>query len=90
MAIYYTCIEAGIVRKFPEKVTEKKAIEELEDNRLKVEETGDCFSSINGWIVHSVFFVRGKKVMRIWDSSLNGFRPIKGEIILPKSIKCSC
>ena len=87
MAIYYTCIKAGIVKKFPEKVTERKAIEELGDNRLKVEETGDCFSSINGWIVHSVFFVRGRKVMRIWDSTSNGFRPIKEKITLHKSIE---
>jgi len=32
MAIYYTCVERGVVRKFPEKITEKKALEELEDN----------------------------------------------------------
>jgi len=87
MAIYYTCIKWGIVRKFPEKITERKAIEQLEDNQIKDDETGVCFSSINGRTVHSVFFTKGRKVMRIWDSTSNGFRPIKKEIILPKSIK---
>jgi len=87
MAIYYTYIEGGIVRKFPKKITERKAIEELEKNRVEGEESGVCCSFISNIIVHSVFFTRGRKVMRIWDSTLNEFRPIKEEIILPKSIK---
>ena len=87
MAIYYTCIEGGVVRKFPEKVTERIAIEELESNRIKDKETGACFSFIKGWTIHSVFFVRGRRVMRIWDSDSPGFRPIKDKMILPNSIE---
>jgi len=87
MAIYYTCIERGVVRKFPEKVTEKKALEELEDNWIKDEESKVCFSFINGWTVQSVFFVRGRKVIRIWDSNIKGFREMKDEIILHESIE---
>jgi len=87
MAIYYTYIEGGIVRKFPKKITERKAIEELEKNRVEGEESGVCCSFISNVIVHSVFFTRGRKIMRIWDSTLNGFRPIKESFNLHKSIK---
>ena len=87
MAIYYTCIPYDRVKKFPEKVTERKAIEELENNQTKDKETEMCLSTFCGWTVYSVFFVRGRRVMRIWDSHINGFRLIKDKMILPNSIK---
>ena len=80
MAIYYTCIPYDKVKKFPEKITEKEALKQLNSNRTKDEESGMCLSTLCGWTVHSVFFVRGRRVTRIWDSHIKGFRPIKDKI----------
>ena len=75
--IYYTNIEIGNVMYLPEKIDQEEAVEELKKNRIKDKKTGICLSVLHGWHVHSVFFVENYKIMHIWDSSLNDYRPEK-------------
>lgn len=87
--VYYTCVEGGEVKRFPQSITRREAVKELKQRRVKDEETGVCLSSLLGWTVHSVFFVRDNIVTHIWDSTLNGYRDYSHikKIVIPNSLR---
>jgi hypothetical protein len=92
MATYlYTTYEAGKIDFLPIDSSHQKVLKQLYKNRRKVSGysnkglvlIGGFFSHIRcanirfPYKLHSVFFVKNGKVTKIWDASLNGFRPKK-------------
>ena len=102
MAIFYTNCEGGNIQPLPIKSMHQKIAKQLYRHRQKRKENEDFVSNRFGgefshikvagvrypYKVHSVFFCKGRKVMRIWDAHFNGYRPKKFTkgLIIPKSV----
>lgn len=74
MAIYYTCTEGGEIKKMPHTAKHSKVIKQLKKRRVVDWETGVSLSNIFGITVQSVFFTKNRKVKKVWDSYLYGYR----------------
>jgi hypothetical protein len=96
MAIYYTTHEGGVIKLLPVKCQHSKIVKQLYKHRvgtIKSYHKIDKFHShvkVTGVVlpfrVHSVFFTSNKRVTKIWDSNLNGYRLISQKIIIPENI----
>lgn len=102
MSVYYTIGEGGNLMQLKVKSSHQKIAKHLFRNRrvrgwdkselIKV--LGKEFSLIpcsnNGrQKVHSVFFFKGNRLVKVWDAHLNGYRPkksIRKSVIPPTSV----
>ncbi len=75
--IYYTLKEGGKVYWMPIKVQHSKIKRQLYKNRVKINGSYQTRVDIIANPVHSIFFCSNGRVRRIWDSSLNSYRPQK-------------
>lgn len=75
MALYYTSAEGGEIKKMPNVTLKKNVVYRfLRNHRVYNNKSKLSSSSLMGYIVHSVFFIKNGKINRIWDSSINGYR----------------
>jgi hypothetical protein len=81
MAIYYTAHEGGQIYQLPIKSNHIKLIRQLNRNRAKA--NGRYFTYVkvkinNGkhlrLLIHSVIFIKGLSITKIWDSNICGYR----------------
>jgi hypothetical protein len=92
MAIYYTTHEGGRIYQLPVKSNHIKLIRQLNRNRKK--KGGKYFTHAKAdygkpfpFMIHSVFFVKGLRITKIWDSHIGGYRKLSKKITISLEIK---
>lgn len=77
MSLYYTTEERGNVTRLPIRSMHTKIIRQLFKSRRKNHRNQFVSSlKIDGYMqeVHVVFFCKKRKVLKIWDAKINGYR----------------